>query len=254
VRGSIGLEAVVSDGQGWSRSLLLAPPRPFHGPATHTRGRLDLRRLASMLDRVRASTGLQTSSFTLALVGRIEVAGAAGISLVDDAFTPAARLTFDDVALRPDTADGDRTSFEQRREGEGRRIVPANVTLGPVSLTVTRARTAAFSGAGAAFAVGVVAALLLGLARGPGGRPIPGRLRGRLVAATATIPEDRWVSDVASLEELTAVAERFDRVVLHVDEGRIDTYLVDDGITVYRFSAPRPGMLPALRQDLAPGR
>jgi hypothetical protein len=55
----------------------------------------------------------------------------------------------------------------------------------------------------------------------------------RLVAAQVGIPDGRLVSDVDDPQSLGAIAEHYDRVILHAG----GVYLVDDGVTVYRYRA-----------------
>ena len=83
---------------------------------------------------------------------------------------------------------------------------------------------------------------------------IDARYGSKIVAATAVVPDGRWISDLSSIEELMRVADAYDRVVLRVDENGGDAYLVDDGIAVYRFRPARAGALGAPRAFPAHGR
>ena len=78
--GRIALDARISDGRGWERILPLAPERPFaRGDATVS-GVLDLERLQRIADEVRDLTGSAQTAYTVAVLPRVEVAGASAAS------------------------------------------------------------------------------------------------------------------------------------------------------------------------------
>ena len=82
-----------------------------------------------------------------------------------------------------------------------------------------------------------------------GSDPVAIRHGSRVVHARAVVPEERWVTEVDDIDDLSKIADAYDRVILHVTEDGDDVYLVDDGIAVYRYRhrhAARPaGPLPS---------
>jgi hypothetical protein len=74
--------------------------------------------------------------------------------------------------------------------------------------------------------------------REPGDR-IAIRHASRVVHARAVVPEERWVTEVDDIDDLSRIADAYDRVILHVTENGDDVYLVDDGIAVYRYRVQR---------------
>jgi len=238
VRGGIGLDARIEDGSGWSRVVPIADLKPFDGGVARTEGVLDLARLEAMGARLRDLTGSGITSFVVTLQPRVDVAGYAGRSVVDKTFAPELKFNLDQVSLRLDGSGMASPELRPRLEGTITTGQPGRVGLGPLSLPVSGTR------AFAALGVIVTALLLLGaaalLARS-GSRSeedrIMARYGNRIVRATTSVPEGRWISDVADIDALVRVAQHYDRVILQTDDGSTTTYLVDDGVTVYRFTA-----------------
>lgn len=237
VRGGIALDARIADGTGWSRVVPIARVKPFDGPVARADGVLDLARLEAMGARLRELTGSGATSFVVTLQPRVAVAGYAGTSVVDEPFVPELRFALDPVSLRLDTSDDARAELAPRAGGTTTVTQPGRLALGPVSLAVSEARVIA--------AVGMAVTLLLllggaGLLARTGARSederIIARHGSRIVRAATTIPDGRWITDVPDIEALVRLAEHYDRVILLADDGPSTTYLVDDGVAVYRFT------------------
>jgi signal peptidase len=254
VRGSIALAAVVSDGQGWERTLPLAAPAPFTGPTAHVEGRLGVRRLERLVAEMREQTGAAVATFTVALTPRVAVSGYVGTTVVDGTFQPRLPLVYDGTALRFDTSDGDLDTVQAPRlEGSTTARAPGAVRLGPVQLAVSEAKRIGLLGLLVALALLGVSALVLARSlAGTERERIAARFGGRIVRARAVVPEGRWVTEVDSIDALVRIADHYDRVVLHSVEPTGDVYVVDDGVTVYRFrpsgeraTAPQTTPLPS---------
>jgi signal peptidase len=247
VRGSIALDAVVSDGQGWSRTVPLAPPTAFAGEAAKVRGTLDLRRLTRLVGQVRDLTGATTSIYRVELAPSVEVTGYAGTTVVDEEFAPRLPLVFDGTSLRFDASAGELAELTAPSvRGTATRSEPGTIGVGPAGLPVERARTLGLLGLLVSLTVLGAAAWIV--ARGLTGPPrerIAVRFGGRIVSARAVIPQGRWVTEVGSIDELVRIADHYDRVVLHASEPDGDVYVVDDGVTVYRY-APASAEAPTL--------
>ncbi|MGL6278125.1 MAG: S26 family signal peptidase, partial [Gaiella sp.] len=100
VQGGLGLDAILSDGNGWSRALALAPEQPFDGSSGRVEGVLDLRRVAALARRFNVTTGSAVDQLQVTVVPRVRATGYAGDTVVDEAFEPQLPLVLDDVALR----------------------------------------------------------------------------------------------------------------------------------------------------------
>lgn len=254
VRGGIALDAVISDGAGWARTLEIDSAVPFEDGTARTEGALDLRRLDRLGARLRSLTGSSTSTFTVALRPRVEVAGYAGDAVIDETFAPELKLVFDPVSLRLDTAADPQTALTPREQGSAVEQREARVGLGPLSLPVTDARVFSALGVGIAFLALLGAFVLLSRRlAGTEAERIEARHGSRIVPAATVIPEGRWVTDVPDIDSLVRLADHYDRVVLRTADGVRHTYLVDDGVAVYRYRADS-GAKPASSMSPLHGR
>jgi signal peptidase I len=238
VRGGIALDAVISDGAGWSRTIPIDSAVPFDGDTARAEGVLDLRRLETLGARMRALTGTGASTFTVTLRPQVQIAGYAGEAVVDETFAPELRLVLDPYSLRPDTGDDLRSTLAPRQPGGVVEERENRIGIGALAVPVADAR--AFSGLGIGIALLVLigaAALLSRRVDGSEDERIEARYAGRIVPAATAIPESRWVTDVADMESLVRLADHYDRVVLRTSEGAHHAYLVDDGVAVYRYRA-----------------
>lgn len=253
VRGGIALDARIADGTGWSRIVPIARLTSFDGPVARADGTLELARLEAIGARVRELTGSGTTSFSVTLLPRVDVVGYAGTSLVDEPFMPELRFALDPVSLRLDATGGAQAELAPRLEGTTTVSEPGRLELGALSLPVTEARVLAAVGIAATLLLLVGAAALLARSSRSEDDRIMARYGGRIVRASTTIPEGRPVTDVPDIEALVRLAQHYDRLVLRTDDGRSTTYLVDDGVTVYRFR-PRAGTTSAARIPSLPAR
>lgn len=245
VQGGIALDARVADGTGWSRVVPIAQTKPFDGPVARAEGVLDLARLESLGARMRDLTGSGTSSFVVTLVPRVDVMGYAGTSLLDESFAPELRFGLDSVSLKLDAAAGEGTSLLPRVEGVTRVLASGRLELGPVSLPVSDARVFAVVGIAATVLILLGAVVVLRRAGGRSeGDRITARYGSRIVRASTSVPDGRSVTDVTDIAALVRLAQHYDRVILQTGDERSRTYLLDDGVTLYRFQPPTLGSPP----------
>jgi signal peptidase I len=240
ILGGIGLHAVLSDGDGWSRPLVLAPTKPFSGSTAHVEGLLDIRRLEASVERMRTLTKTSPSTFQVSVTPTVEVAGYSGSTLIDTSFEPALQFVYDGLALRPVQAGEDETPLTPKVEGSSTRIENTTVGAGAITLSTSDARRFAGFGLVVSLIVVAVSALATAIARRPSAGTaavLHARHGDRIVPAEVVIPDGRWVTDVRDADSLGLIAEHYDRVILRTVENGQDVYVVDDGVAVYRFCA-----------------
>ena len=242
--GRIALDARLSDGNGWERVLPLASERRFGNGGSTVSGILDLRRLERIVEELRALTGSGQTAYTVAVLPRVDVAGRVGGEPVDATFAPA--LTFDigDLRLQPSSEGSEGVGpFAPREPGAGTRIAPAELSLGPLSLSVANARRVSLLGLAALLLLG---GLALAARRGrPGGdenERIAARYGHLLLPVSSRSGSWEQAIQLADIEGLVRLAEHQGKLILHVAEGGDHSYVVEDGSTVYRYRvhAPEP--------------
>jgi signal peptidase I len=244
VHGTIALDAVVHDPTGWERTLPIAAPATFEGTSATARGTFDVSAFEILVQEAREQTAAPLAGISVELRPRVDVAGTVGATDVEDAFAPRLTFSYDNTTLKPLPPAGAPTDavppFESRRVEAGSELVPATVGIGSLALSVGDARTMAGLGLVTSLLVLVAAGALLAARseREPGDR-IAIRHASRVVHARAVVPEERWVTEVDDIDDLSRIADAYDRVILHVTENGDDVYLVDDGIAVYRYRVQR---------------
>jgi signal peptidase I len=242
--GRIALDARISDGRGWERTLPLAAERPFSNGGSTVSGVLDLERLQRITEEVRELTGSGQTAYTVAVLPRVDVAGRVGGEPVDATFSPALSFDAGDLRLQPSLQGAEGVGpFAPREPGSGTRVVPAEVSLGALSLSVATARRVSL--------LGIAGLLLLGgLALAAGRRRQAGdeheRILGRyghlLLPVSSRSGGWEHVVELADMEALVRLAEHQGKLILRITETNDRSYVVEDGSTAYRYRvhAPEP--------------
>ena len=244
VAGRIGLEAVVSDGLGWTRTIPMADERAFRGAAATLTGTLSVDRLRDLTAAFERETGAPPTAYAVTVQPRVTAAGQIGGAPVRASFAPRLSLRLDAVRLAPaPAADGSGAALESTRSGDLTRERPARIAVGALGISVARARTLGLLGCELAFGL----ALLLGLpllvaARRSEAGVIRARLGGRLVAVAA-LPELPAMArvDLERMADLVRVADRAELpIMVAPGAGLAGHYGVVSAGVLYRYSS-RPG-------------
>ena len=239
--GQVSLAARISDGRGWERLLPLASDRAFTERSARVAGVLDLRLVERIVDDVRALTGSGQTSFTVAVLPRVEVNGRVGGEAVQSTFAPALTFDFADLRLQPSLDAEGLGPFAPREAGAGTRPAAARLALGPFSLTVATARRVSLLGIAVLLLLGGLA-LVLGRRRGVESPADRIQLRyGHLIVPVSS-RSGGWehVTDLADMEALVRLAEHHGRLILHVADGAGHSYVVEDGANAFRYRVGRP--------------
>jgi signal peptidase I len=247
VRGTIALDAVVSDTSGWTRTLPVAPSRRFSGAAATAAGTLDVQAFEELVESARTLTEAPLASITVNVQPVVHVTGSVGETPVDESFAPVLTLSYDGTTLRPvparDAEPDAAPPYDPRREVSGRETVTTPLGLGPLSLGVADARRIALLGVLVSLVVVGLGGLLAARTRNDGSvERIARRYGTRIVAARATVPAERWVTELDDMDALVRIADAYERVILHLVEDGEDVYLVDDGVAVYRYRVARTAL------------
>lgn len=242
VHGRSSLNVVVSDINGWKRTLALAPETPFVGTTVKTSGAIDLQQIQSIIDRVEQETGLKREQYQLAVEPSIAIEGTTGGEVLHDTFAPRLIFHMDSfqVQLAADTAatTGDQLQPLQPSMLKHERIEPNTLSLFALELDISMARRIALFGLGGSLAGLLVLGLLMRRALGAGEAA---RIRARFGAQIITIADlepgtgERLVQ-VAAFEDLAKLAVRYSRMILHNRQGTADHYYVQDDVLIYHYA------------------
>ncbi|HKI93283.1 MAG TPA: signal peptidase I [Gaiellaceae bacterium] len=248
VRGTASLAAKVSSSTGWTRTLPLERATPFTGDRVVLHGTLQLRTLPPLLQQLESATDVR-GSYTLALVPHIRVHGTAGGLALEAVFSTPLSFSLDPLELQPLLASAPATPGAPARPSP---LTPSS----SASVTGSRPGPLTLSAAGMAVRVslarrisvlGLAAAALCALIGLPAGI---GRLRrrdgeaeriksryARFLVPVSHLEEAsaQRVVEVADMDALVKIAERYERMILHERERGEDTFSVSDDGVVYRY-------------------
>ncbi len=264
---------------GWTHNLVLVPTTHFTGTHAGTEVTLDVPRLQSLLDKVSGMIGGGTGagSYTISVVPRVRVKGAVAGHPVSSTIAPALSFALSPTQLVPNgvaagasSAAGSgvtpgaapRVGFSQTASGA---VVghpgsaPTTLTVLGVSPTISLLRWLALIGLLLSVPTAVYAFLRKRGERFEESVKIQAQY-GHLIVPIVAGEDLGWPPvDVPSIKSLVRLAESGQRLILHTRSGNVDTYLVNDEGTVYRYQVKPSKVIwgewtdaPVPAQDAAP--
>lgn len=239
--GTLTVDAELSAASGWKGTVPLSAAQPvgeqYEGTVT-----LDLQQLQDRAERAGEVIGVPPSSVALAVVPTVALDGGGS-------FAPRLELALDDTSL---SSTGELTARDETAT-TGTRQAPAQLSLLGRSLDVSTARTA---GPLAALVAVLPALVLAAVTRLTGPASEAERIKQRygdlvLPVMPVVLAPGRPVVDVPDVESLVKLAERYGLLVLAWSRGGVDTYVVQDEGTTFRYRsgeqsehvAPSPSLL-----------
>jgi signal peptidase I len=232
--GTIAVDAELSSSSGWRSTVELAGTQPLaardEGTVTLELGALEARAQAAA-----AVTGIPVGSLTVTVVPRIEMDGGGQ-------FAPALPLTVTPLTLEA----GEQAALSAATATEGTAAVPAQLSAFGRSTDVSTVRTASVAVLLLAALAGAVVSVL---ARRAGPVAEAERIRRRhkdllLPVHPVALTPGRPVVDVASVEDLGRLAERYGLLVLHWTRSGVTTYVVQEEGSTYRYRSSLPAEVP----------
>lgn len=241
--GSARLDALLSDGNGWQRRLVLARDRRFRRDRVVLAGKLDLRAVADAVRRFEAQTGVHNAVYHLDLASRVRIHGVAGGRLVRNTFAPSLSFDLDEFRLqlaRPTTGVALQARV-QTKVATGARTIQSTVALLGIRVRVAVARRLSLVIVGSGIAFVLASGILVRRRRRDGEvAEIERRYGDLIVAVEAGMRIPGSERRVSTMEALVRIAERYDRLVLHEEHWGGHSFLVDDAGLVYRYDVGAP--------------
>lgn len=249
VAGTRQLVLNLSGPSGWTRAIPLTPVRHFTGATSPAATTLDLNAVQSILTQVQKQTGLPSAyGYTVSIVLNGHVHATLAGQSVERDFTQAMAFTLQPLELQPAAASS--AAGTQHPGGPNSRqtgSVTRSSTV-PNELQVL-GRTVSY---GTLAWLGLVGFVICGLAMVPLAVLLKrnrafdeaARIRARYghLLVPILIGDDLgWPPvDVTSFKALVRLAEAAGQVILHHQADAVDTYLVNDNGTVYRYQISLP--------------
>jgi signal peptidase I len=237
---------------GWSHSMVLTPATHFTGDGTRTVVTLNIPHLQALLGRVSSLTGMLGSSFTIRVVPEVHITGNVAGHPLNTSFTPTMSFGFGGVQLIPQgvssatssaaaagpapTGATAATLTADRTGAFGTPgMAPTTITLLGVSPDVSFARWISLLG----LLASAVAAAVLYLRKRSEPFEENAHIQsqyGYMIVPIVGGEDLGWPPvDVTSIKALVRLAESGQRLILHNRSDGVDTYMVNDEGTVYRY-------------------
>ena len=253
IRGTEEIVAQLSGQSGWSRNIVLVPATRFTGDDTSTDVVLGLRKLESLLAKVGTLTGVPGVTYTVAIEPMIHVTGTVAGNPVNVRFSPAMNFELGPQQLVPQGAattpsqpgaaaappaggtSTDNLAPSQRGKVGTSAAAPAALTAFGISADVSVVRWISLIG----LLLSVAATVFFYLRKRAQPFQETAHIQsqyGHLIVPIVAGEDLGWPAvDVPTIKALAKLAESGQRLILHSRSGEVDTYMVNDEGTVYRY-------------------
>ena len=238
--GRIDVGAVVSAPNGWHTAIPLSAPAEVDGTTYDADVHLDLTAIERRAQAAARVTGLVAAQLTVTVVTHVS-----GGSLA--AFDPSVEFTLTPLQLAL-TKGGKGLTVHDSTADTQRTVVPRTLAVAGHRVDVAMARKAS---AGLLLLVLLLAGLLAVVSRRSAAVSEGARIRRRYAPLLLPVepmptPPGRPVVDVTEFKSLARLAERYDLLVLYWTRSGIDTFVVQDDTTTFRYrsGAVSLGMIP----------
>ena len=227
--GRIAVTAELSTAGGWHSTVPLSRPAPVDGERSTGSVTLELSELQRRAEAAARVTGIPVGQVDVTVVPTVTTAG-------DEPFTPGLDFVLTPLQL---TMVGDASSLvvaEPVAAETGPHPGPAVEIAGrQVPLGAARALSLVMV-LGALVAAGLIGLFAHRTSPTSEGAAIRRRYAGRLVAVQPmSTPAGRPVVDVVDFATLARLAERYELLVLHWSRSDVETFVVQDHATTYRY-------------------
>jgi signal peptidase I len=246
VRGTSQIVAQVSSTTNWQREIPLTPVRTFGGDELHRTATLDLGALRKIQQAFAAETGLDVSTASVRVIGRVRVDGTAEGTPISGNLGPKMDFTLTPVELIPKIPAGgsDSAGLSVTKTGSVMQAIPRPRAFGIGPLHVS-------GGLGRALSLLLFAAILAACIvafnvdrRRPEkdeAARIVSRYRHLLVTAD-TIPalHRRPVVRVDGMRDVARLAKLHDELVVHAEESGVHRFALFTDPVVYLVEIGTP--------------
>lgn len=229
--GTVTVAAELASPSGWRSTVPLAEPQTFTGNSYDGTVTLDLKALEAKADAAAAVTGLSADPVSITVVPQVTTESGAE-------FKPELPLSLTPLQL---SLTGGEQGLTVTDSSTSQQTVMAPRTLGFNGWTIT-AETARILSAILLLAAIIAAAVLLVVARRTAPLGEAAGIRRRYSSLLVRVrpmaaPQGRPVIDVTSFPTLAKLAERYGLLVLHWNRSGVETFIVQDESTTYRYRA-----------------
>jgi len=240
IGGTYQLTAIISEQvSGWQRVVPLQEEASFTGTAFGTTARLNLCEIKALTQSMEQEADFHPGSYILVITPHIKLNGEVSGRTLKSTFDPALTFRYDHIQFYLARSEENDNPFAVTETGTLReeRKEANTLLLFSRELAIPALRNIAlFSLAGSLSGLIMLGLRLQNLARLDQAKFFRIRYASVMIDVqnTDAITFSNLI-DVASMDALAKLAERFNAMILHVQQNNPDTYYVQAGETTYRF-------------------
>ncbi len=243
--GTYQLAASVSEPvSGWQRTIALQEKSTFEGSAFGTTARLDFCKIEELIRSMEQQTEFRPGAYLLTISPNIEINGEIAGHSLNETFNPPLVFRYDRLhfyLLKGEDLNENVLNIsvhgslkEERLEANTLRILGRDFAVPSLRILAVLGLVISLGGLGyfgwkAAYLAHHEPAQLAQIRYGSQ----------MIEVQNAALPLAKSVIDVASMEDLGKMAERFQTVILHTESEQAHEYFVQSGEVLYRFMINR---------------
>jgi signal peptidase I len=245
LRGTDRVVLKVTGPTGWSRTIPLTPTRHFTGDHVTAHVSLNLSSLQAMVTQISTQTGLSPTGYMIAVTPQVHIHGLlAGLPLVAS-FSPALSFSLQPLQLQPGggSSGSTQSGFAPIQRGN---LMTSGVTgndLTVLGLSAPISTLRLLGPIGLLVALAGAVALTILVVRSPAfseSARIQSKYGHMMVPINAGTDLGWPAIDVGSMKALSRLAAASGQLILHSHGDAVDTYLVNDDGSVYRYQVELP--------------
>jgi signal peptidase I len=230
--GTIAVAAQLSTASGWQSTVPLGSPKSFNDDTYTGTAALDLTALERRAQAAAAATGIPLSQVDVKVVPTVTTSG-------EEDFAPELTLTLTPLQLTLAGEPSALTVGEGDAAGAETATTPEAPSLGLAGreIPVSTARMLSLAMALGALLAAVVLGLMARASAHGTETAMIRRRHGQMLVKVQPMPspDGRPVIDVVDFPTLVKLAERYELLILHWSRSNVDTFVVQDQATTYRY-------------------
>lgn len=242
ITGTYQLTAAITEPtSGWQRTLPLQEKASFSGNAFGASAHLDFCKIENLIQAMEQETDFHPGSFLLTISPNIQVSGEIAGRLLEDTFNPALVFRYDRVhfyLLKDEDLSENLLNVSVHGALSGERLEANTLRILGGDFAVPALRTIA--ALGLVISLGGLAVLawkLQALAQTDPLQFIRVRYGSHMIdVQNGSLPGANPAVDVASIDDLGKLAERFQSVILHTESDALHAFYVQGAGIIYRFA------------------
>jgi signal peptidase len=241
ISGTYQLTAIISDPvSGWQRGMPLQEESSFGGTAFGSTAKLDLCKIESLTQSMQEKTGSPAGSYLLVLTPRIKLNGEVSGHALESAFDPALTFRYDRTQfylVRNEESDNPFAFTETGHLSEKHQEANTMLLLGREIAIPALRLIALFGLIGSLMGLTLLGIRLQRLSQHDQEKFFHIKYSSMMIDVqnADSLPLSSTI-DVASMDALAKLAERFNAMILHIEQGVLHTYYVQAGGIIYRFT------------------